>query len=122
MGENVRQPIKKSESLNIPMNTTAINSLAISDAPTDVSSEESLDMDEANVKTTRTRKPVITANTPVISNYAISSSPVPLLNQLPPITWFSGEEQPDGEMFQDWLEQFESVAQLGERSTFLFIL
>ena len=40
-------------------------------------------------------------------------SPVPMLNQLPPITRFSGEEQPDGETFQDWLEQFESVAQLG---------
>ena len=36
-----------------------------------------------------------------------------MLNQLPPITRFSGEEQPDGETFQDWLEQFESVAQLG---------
>ena len=40
-------------------------------------------------------------------------SPVPMLNQLPPITRYSGEEQPDGETFQDWLEQFESVAQLG---------
>ena len=40
-------------------------------------------------------------------------SPVPMLNQLPPITQYSGEEQPDGETFQDWLEQFESVAQLG---------
>ena len=39
-------------------------------------------------------------------------SPVPMLNQLPPITRYSGEEQPDGETFQDWLEQFESVAQL----------
>ena len=34
-------------------------------------------------------------------------SPVPMLNQLPPIKRYSGEEQPD------WLEQFESVAQLG---------
>jgi len=38
MGENVRQPIKKSESLNIPMNTTACNSPAISDVPTNTSS------------------------------------------------------------------------------------
>ena len=30
-----------------------------------------------------------------------------------PITRFSGEEQPDGETFQDCLEQFESMAQLG---------
>ena len=40
-------------------------------------------------------------------------SPVPMLNQLPPITRYSGKEQPDGETFRDWLEQFESVAQLG---------
>ena len=40
-------------------------------------------------------------------------SPVPMLNQLPPITRYSGEEQSNGETFQDWLEQFESVAQLG---------
>jgi len=33
----------------------------------------------------------------------------PLMNELPQ---FSGEQQPDGETFQDWLEQFESVAQL----------
>ena len=36
-----------------------------------------------------------------------------MLNQLPHITQFLDEEQPDGETFQDWLEQFESVAQLG---------
>ena len=29
-----------------------------------------------------------------------------LINQLPPLSRFSGEEQPDGETFQDWLEQF----------------
>ena len=47
-------------------------------------------------------------------NINISSfSPVPMLNQLPPISQFSSEEQPDGETFQDWLEQFESVAELG---------
>ena len=50
-------------------------------------------------------KPVVTTE--------FHPSPVPMLNQLPPITRFSGEEQPDGETFQDWLEQFESVAQLG---------
>jgi len=36
MGENVKRSIKKSESLNIPMNTTVFNSLAISDIPTDI--------------------------------------------------------------------------------------
>jgi len=51
---------------------------------------------------------MITTNTPVDSNYAMS-----LLNQLPLITQFSSEEQSDGETFLDWLEQFESVTQLG---------
>ena len=36
-----------------------------------------------------------------------------MLNQLPPITQYSDEEQSDGETFQDWFEQFEFVAQLG---------
>ena len=36
-----------------------------------------------------------------------------LLNQLPQIPRFTGEETSDGETFQDWLEQFESVAVLG---------
>ena len=50
----------------------------------------------------------------VVESCVVSSLPsVPILNQLPPITQFSGEEQPDGKTFQDWLEQFESVAQLG---------
>ena len=55
-----------------------------------------------------------TTTVPKVSgNCVATSSLVPMLNQLPPITRFSGEEQPDGETFQDWLEQFESVAQLG---------
>ena len=37
----------------------------------------------------------------------------PLLSQLPQIPRFSGDETNDGETFQDWLEQFESVATLG---------
>ena len=50
----------------------------------------------------------------VVESCVVSSLPsVPILNQLPHITRYSGEEQPDGETFQDWLEQFESVAQLG---------
>ena len=36
-----------------------------------------------------------------------------LLSQLPQIPRFTGEDQPDGEAFQDWHEQFESVAVLG---------
>ena len=108
MGKNVKQPIKKSESLNIPMNTAACDSPTISDVPTDTSSVELLDREEANSEATKTRKAMITTNTLVDSNYAMS-----LLNQLPPITRFSGEEQSDGETFLDWLEQFESVAQLG---------
>ena len=55
-----------------------------------------------------------TTTVPKISgNCVATSSLVPMLNQLPPIIRFSGEEQPDAETFQDWLEQFESVAQLG---------
>jgi len=90
------------------MNTAAFNSPAISDVPTDTSSVGLLDREETNRETTKTRKAMITTNTPVDSNSAMS-----LLNQLPPIMQFSGEEQSDGETFLDWLEQFESVAQLG---------
>ena len=36
-----------------------------------------------------------------------------MLNQLPPITQYSDEEKSDAQTFQDWFEQFESVAQLG---------
>ena len=36
-----------------------------------------------------------------------------LLSPLPKISQFTGEDQPDGEAFQDWHEQFESVAILG---------
>ena len=35
-----------------------------------------------------------------------------LLGQLPPIQRFTGEDAGDGETFQEWHEQFESVAQL----------
>ena len=38
------------------------------------------------------------------------ASPTSLLTQLPNIPRFSGEETTDGETFQDWHEQFESVA------------
>ena len=41
------------------------------------------------------------------------ASPTSLLTQLPNIPRFSGEETTDGETFQDWHEQFESVAILG---------
>ena len=36
-----------------------------------------------------------------------------LLSQLPQIPRFHGEEQQDGESFQDWLEQFEAISELG---------
>ena len=36
-----------------------------------------------------------------------------MMNPLPPIPYFSGEEQSDGETFHDWLEQFQSIAVLG---------
>ena len=65
---------------------------------------------EANAEVFGALKPTATPKVP--GNCVASSSLVPMLNQLPPITWYSGDEQPDGETFQDWLEQFESVAQL----------
>ena len=44
---------------------------------------------------------------------ALLATQASLLSQLPPIPRFSGEESSDGETFQDWQEQFESVAELG---------
>ena len=37
-----------------------------------------------------------------------------LAQQLPPLPKYTGKEQSQGETFQDWLEQFELVASLGE--------
>ena len=37
-----------------------------------------------------------------------------LAQQLPPLPKYTGEEQSQGKMFRDWLEQFELVASLGE--------
>ena len=53
----------------------------------------------------------VSAPLPLIS---AAMYPTSLLSQLPQIPKFTGEDQPDGEMFQDWLEQFESVAELGK--------
>lgn len=96
------------------MNTT-LDSPNISDTPIDIFAIQNYLIKSILMtpNTDDTKKPVVTANTPVGNNdYATSPLLVPLLNQLPPITWFSSEEQPDGESFLHWLEQFESVAQL----------
>ena len=45
----------------------------------------------------------MTIVSPAANSYAVSYSFVPMLNQLPSITQYSGEEQPNGEIFQDWL-------------------
>ena len=58
-------------------------------------------------------KPEVTVIPPVADGYIVSYLSVPMLNQLPPTTRYSGKEQPDGVIFQDWLEQFESVSLLG---------
>ena len=103
-GESVRQQVKRNEALTMSTSTsTAISSPA---ASSDTSTEEMPNRD------TEITRPVVTADASVHNNYG-TSTPIPLLSQLPPITRFSGEEQPDGETFQDWLEQFESIAQLG---------
>ena len=39
--------------------------------------------------------------------------PATLTQQLPPIPWFKGEDPGESDSFQDWIEQFESVAILG---------
>ena len=39
--------------------------------------------------------------------------PATLTQQLPPIPWFKGEDPGEDDSFQDWIEQFESVAILG---------
>ena len=100
-------------------NTVSVSSIAsptVSHAHTDVVSEEVTD--KSGIKGSDSApcesvKPAVTTVPPVTDSYVVSTSPVPMLNQLPPITRYSGEEQPDGETFQDWFEQFESVAQLG---------
>ena len=53
----------------------------------------------------------VSASLPLLSAAMLPTS---LLSQLPQIPKFTGEDQPDGETFQDWLEQFESVAELGK--------
>lgn len=42
------------------------------------------------------------------------ASTTPLLGQLPQISRFSGDEQQDGELFEDWHEQFEAVSGLAK--------
>ena len=97
----------------------SICSPAISEISTNTSYKPSCSKRETCVEAETDNENVyITTSTPFTNSPAAghtSSVPTftaPLLNQLPPIARFSGEEQPDGEMFQDWLEQFESVAQL----------
>ena len=51
--------------------------------------------------------------TPFLLPTSYMTSPASMLNQLPQIPCFTGEETSDGETFQDWLEQFESIAVLG---------
>lgn len=52
--------------------------------------------------------PPVMSHIPAASLFASAS----MLAQLPPISRFTREDQPDGELFKDWHEQFESVAQL----------
>ena len=90
--------------------STVSSSLSLDEVFVDKSETAS----EANAEVFGALKPIATTTIPKVSgNCVVSSSLVPMLNQLPPITRFSGEEQPDGETLHDWLEQFESVAQLG---------
>lgn len=63
--------------------------------------------------------PISTATAPVstAAPFLLTANYMPLatsvLSQLPQIPRFTGEETSDGETFEDWLEQFESVAELG---------
>ena len=95
---------------------SSIASPTISHTHTDVVSEEATDKSEIKERDSapcESVKSAVTIVPPVANSYVVSTSPVPMLNQLPPITQYSDKEQPDGETFQDWFEQFESVAQLG---------
>ena len=52
----------------------------------------------------------MTIGTPAADSYAVSYLPIPMLNQLP-LLHDTLAKQPHGETLQDWLQQFESVAQ-----------
>ena len=96
---------KRESTVSSPLSLTPLD---------EVSVDKSETASEANAEVFGALKSTATTTISAVSgNCVASSSLVPMLNQLPPITQFSGEEQPDGETFQDWLEQFESVAQLG---------
>ena len=62
---------------------------------------------------TTTSSLMTTPTMPTIRPPVVAFSPsTSLLGQLPPIQRFTGEDAGDGETFQEWHEQFESVAQL----------
>ena len=50
---------------------------------------------------------------PYVFPAAYLASSTAHMNQMPQFRCFNGEESGDGDLFQDWLEQFESVALLG---------
>ena len=95
---------------------SSIASQTVSHTHTDVVSEEATDKSEIKERDSapcESVKSAVTIVPPVANSYVVSTSPVLMLNQLPPITQYFDEEQPDGETFQDWFEQFECVEQLG---------
>ena len=115
-GRNTRLLSIAEESDENIVSVRSIASPTVSHAHTDVVSEEATDNSEIKERDSapcESVKSAVTIIPPVANSYVVSTSPVPMLNQLPPITQYSDEEQPDGETFQDWFEQFESVAQLG---------
>ena len=88
-------------------NIVSVSSIAspiVNHAHTDVVSEEATDKSEIKERDSapcESVKPAVTIVPPVADSYVVSTSHVPMLNQLLPITRYSGEEQPDGETFQD---------------------
>jgi len=79
--------------------------------PTTVPSTMVPTTDAVCLTSTATATPAVSAPgsnypTPLIASAS-------LLSQLPQIPRFTGDNQPEGETFGDWLEQFESVAALG---------
>ena len=85
---------------------SSIASPTVSHAHTDVSEEVSKSeiLKEVIIETLESRKPAVTIVSPAANSYAVSYVFIcSYAESTTPYYTYSGEEQPNGKTFQDWL-------------------